>query len=72
MIACDRVDIKKLVCDIVQIKFRIMTSIKLTVTCDNFDSWFRPGQVTHQRYSCLANSANCFASHPKSLLLTKR
>ena len=38
MIACDRVDIKKLVCDIVQIKFRIMTSIKLTVTCDNFDS----------------------------------
>ena len=32
MIACDHVEIKKLVCDIVQIKFRIVTSIKLTVT----------------------------------------
>ena len=68
MIACDRVQIKKSV----RIKFIILISIKLTVTCDNFDSSSRPGQGTNQRPSCLANSANCFAPRPKSRLRTKR
>ena len=36
MLACDRVQIRKLVSDIARIKFIIMISIKLTVTCDNF------------------------------------